>query len=93
VNPLGWVGVALVLAGAVALVIYREAARGHSLKLAGFLSDVKGEVLKITWPTKEELRKATMVILIFVVVVSLIIGTMDIILQFLLVRLPSGRGA
>ena len=54
-----------------------------------FLTDVSSEVKKITWPTREDLRKATMVILLFVVIVAIVIGTMDIVLQWLLVRLPS----
>jgi preprotein translocase subunit SecE len=54
-----------------------------------FLLDVRSEVKKITWPSREELRKATLVILGFVVLVALVIGAMDIILQWLLVRLPS----
>lgn len=47
---------------------------------------------KITWPSQDELRRATIVILIFVIVVALIIGAMDLILQWLLVRLPSRLG-
>ena len=89
---MAWVGVALTLVAAGALILHRERARAGALATALFLSEVKAEVLKITWPTRDDLKKATMVVLIFVVVVALIIGMMDIILQFLLVRLPS-RGA
>jgi preprotein translocase subunit SecE len=89
---MAWVGVALTLVAAGALILHRERARAGALATALFLSEVKAEVFKITWPTRDDLKKATMVVLIFVVVVALIIGMMDIILQFLLVRLPS-RGA
>ncbi len=54
----------------------------------GFATEVRAEVLKITWPGKDELRKATLVILGFVAFVSVLIGLLDIILQFLLVTLP-----
>ena len=84
-----YVGIALTLAAAVALVVWRERVKGGTQDFVTFLTEVKGEVLKITWPTKDELRKATLVILGFVVVVAIIIGAMDIILQWLLVRLPS----
>jgi len=89
VSWIGWVSVALTLVAAAALIVYREKARHGALAFATFVSEVKAEVLKITWPTKDDLKKATMVVLAFVVVVAIIIGTMDIVLQFLLVRLPS----
>ena len=85
----GYAGVALLLAAAVALVVWRDRVKSGSMDFAHFLSDVSAEVKKITWPTRDDLRKATMVILLFVVVVAIIIGTMDIVLQWLLVRLPS----
>ena len=88
-NWMAWVGVVLTLAAAGALLMYRERARTGALATALFISEVKAEVFKITWPTKDDLKKATMVVLVFVVVVAIIIGTMDIVLQFLLVRLPS----
>ena len=86
---MAWAGVIVTLLAAAALVLYREGARKGALATALFVSEVKAEVLKITWPTKDDLKKATMVVLLFVVVVAIIIGTMDIVLQFLLVRLPS----
>ena len=85
---LQYVLVGLLLAGAVALIMWRERVKTGTGDFVSFLGDVKSEVLKITWPSREELRKATMVILAFVVVVAIIIGTMDLVLQWLLVRLP-----
>jgi preprotein translocase subunit SecE len=46
-----------------------------------FLRDVRTEVRKVTWPTWEELKKATIVIVIFVAVLGLVIGWMDWLLQ------------
>ena len=86
---LGYVGVAVVLAAMVSLVIWREHVRVHGGNLVVFLQDVSSEVKKITWPSRDDLRKATLVILLFVIVVAIIIGTMDIVLQWLLVRLPA----
>jgi preprotein translocase subunit SecE len=88
VSWLQYVLVGLLLAGAVALIMWRERVKTGTGDFVSFLGDVKSEVLKITWPSREELRKATMVILAFVVVVAIIIGTMDLVLQWLLVRLP-----
>ena len=86
---IGMVFVALLLVAAVVMVIKRDKVKSGSTTFMQFLTDVSGEVKKITWPTRDDLRKATMVILLFVTVVAVVIGTMDIVLQWLLVRLPS----
>jgi len=46
-----------------------------------FFRDVRAEVRKVTWPTWEELKKATTVIVIFVAILGLVIGWMDWLLQ------------
>jgi preprotein translocase subunit SecE len=79
------------LAALAALLLWRGRVVAFGREFAGFLVDVQGEVQKITWPTSDDLRKATLVILGFVILVSLVIGAMDVVLQTLLVRLPSGR--
>jgi preprotein translocase subunit SecE len=50
-----------------------------------FLRDVRNEIRKVTWPTRDELRRATLVIVVFVSLLGVIIGLMDSALQFLLV--------
>ncbi len=50
-------------------------------RLVDFLRDVQGEIRKVTWPTWEELKKATTVIVIFVAILGLLIGWMDWLLQ------------
>ena len=54
-------------------------------RVAEFLREVRAEVKKVTWPPPEELRKATLVIVIFVSLLGLVIGLLDSILQFVLV--------
>ena len=53
------------------------------------VGEVKGEVQKVTWPDRQQLKNATLVILAFVALVALLIGLMDIILQWLVVTLPA----
>jgi len=48
---------------------------------------VRGEIRKVTWPTWEELKKATTVIVIFVALLGLLIGWMDWLLQQIFVVL------
>ena len=62
---------------------------GFFKRIINFLRDVRAEIGKVTWPSKEEIRKATTVIVIFVTALGLLIGLMDAILQFLLVRMPA----
>ncbi|HMG19142.1 MAG TPA: preprotein translocase subunit SecE [Gemmatimonadales bacterium] len=52
-----------------------------------FLRDVRNELRKVTWPTFEELKKATTVIIIFVTVLGIMIGLMDSFFQLVFVKL------
>jgi preprotein translocase subunit SecE len=52
-----------------------------------FLRDVRNELRKVTWPTFDELKKATTVIIIFVTVLGLLIGVMDALFQQIFVKL------
>ena len=59
--------------------------RNLALRFVTFLRDVRGEMRKVTWPTLDELKKATVVIVAFVAFLGLMIGLMDTVLQFTLV--------
>ena len=60
--------------------------RGRIARIVGFFRDVRGELRKVTWPTLDELKKATTVIIIFVSVLGLMIGLMDAAFQFVFVK-------
>jgi preprotein translocase SecE subunit len=51
-----------------------------------FLTDVRAELLKVTWPDRKQLIALTRVIIIFVILISLLIWAMDGVLQLILVR-------
>jgi preprotein translocase subunit SecE len=51
----------------------------------GFLVGVREEMRKVTWPTREELVKATRMIIVLSVVLGITIGLMDWVLQLILV--------
>ena len=51
----------------------------------GFLAGVRDELRKVTWPTREELTKATRMIIVLSIVLGITIGLMDWLLQLLLV--------
>jgi preprotein translocase subunit SecE len=62
-----------------------EGRKGVVARFVDFLREVRGEIQKVTWPTREELRKATIVIVIFVAVLGVVIGLLDALLQLIFV--------
>jgi preprotein translocase subunit SecE len=70
---------------AVATETLAPAKKGVFGRLTDFLREVRSEIQKVTWPTMEELRKATVVIVIFVVLLGIVIGLMDSLLQLVFV--------
>lgn len=92
-TPLAIVGVVAVLAAAAALVVWRERVKVAALSSAAFIGEVKAEVKKVTWPDRQQLKNATLVIVGFVMLMAVVIGVMDIILQWIFVTaLPRWLG-
>ena len=60
---------------------------GRIARFIQFLRDVRNELRKVTWPTFDELKKATTVIIIFVTVLGIMIGLMDSFFQWVFVKL------
>lgn len=89
-----WLALALVVAAvaavavAAALVVWRERVRAGARASVIFLDEVRGEVKKVTWPDREQLKNATLVVLAFLAIVALLIGALDIVLQWIVVTLP-----
>ncbi len=42
-----------------------------------YLKDVRVEVSKVTWPTREELRESTLVVIVMVFLIAVFIGLVD----------------
>ena len=42
-----------------------------------FLKEVRVELSKISWPTREELRESTVVVIVSVIVITVFIGAVD----------------
>ena len=51
----------------------------------GFLRATRAELEKVTWPTKDELLKATRMIVVLSIVLGLAIGWMDLLFNLVLV--------
>jgi len=50
-------------------------------KFAGFFNDIKLEMSKVSWPTREELIGSTIVVIVSLAVLSLFIGICDVFLS------------
>jgi preprotein translocase SecE subunit len=50
-----------------------------------FLTAVRDELRKVTWPTRPELIKATRMIIVFSILLGITIGLLDWLLQLILV--------
>jgi preprotein translocase subunit SecE len=75
--------VLLVAAGAVA--IWRDPVLAFAQRSAAYLHDVRVELRKVSWPSWDDLRKSTGVIIVFVTVVGVIIGLMDLLFSKILI--------
>ena len=50
-------------------------------KVAGFFNDIKLEMLKVSWPTKDELIGSTIIVIVSLAILSLFIGICDLLLS------------
>ncbi len=66
-----------------------EGGGGRVSRVVGFFRDVRAELRKVTWPTTDELKKATLVIVIFVSILGIAIGVLDIAFQLVFVKVPA----
>lgn len=55
-----------------------DAAQSQFSRFAAYVEDSRKELTKVSWPTVQETRKATLVVLGFVAVMALILGLVDL---------------
>ena len=51
------------------------------VRSSGYLREVKIELGKVTWPSRADLKASTTVVLLFLVLLAVVIGGMDLIFQ------------
>ncbi|MFH1824434.1 MAG: preprotein translocase subunit SecE [Candidatus Firestonebacteria bacterium] len=59
-------------------------------KLKDFLNEVKIEMLKVSWPTKDETIGSTVVVIITVAILSVFTGVADVIISGILQKIIVG---
>jgi preprotein translocase subunit SecE len=50
-------------------------------RLRGYTGEVMSEMEKVTWPTREDLKAHTTVVLFFLAVLAIIVGSIDVVFQ------------
>lgn len=63
-----------------------DGVQGKVAAARGFLEGVQHELRKVTWPTRPELIKATRMVVIMSLILGVVIGLVDFLLQLILVR-------
>ena len=58
---------------------------GRLAQVGGFLVATRGELEKVSWPSREELIKATKAVIIGALLLGVFIGLMDVLLTWILV--------
>ncbi len=56
-------------------------------KIRKFFGEIRGEMRKVTWPTRDELKESTKLVIIATFVVTLFVGAIDQILTLIIRRL------
>ena len=79
--------IALLIAAGMAIAIGFRTDQGR--QLWEFLRDAQVEVHKVVWPTREETVKATLLVVLMVVVVAIFLWLLDLLLGWL-VRMLTG---
>ena len=76
-----WMRVGAVIAGLVlGAMVFMTSGRGPELR--EFFKETRFELRKVVWPTRQETMRTTWVVMVVVVVVSLILGGFDMVIQW-----------
>jgi preprotein translocase subunit SecE len=67
-----------------------EEARDPLSRIRKALNDIRAEVMKVTWPTREELRNLTIVVIGISAGVGVVLGLLDVLLGELIRFLTTG---
>jgi preprotein translocase subunit SecE len=51
-------------------------------RMRDFVKDVRVEATKVSWPTRNELRDSTVVVIVTVIIVAVFVGIVDRMLSF-----------
>lgn len=61
-----------------------EASQDKENRIVKYLRETRAELRKVTWPTPDEARNLTVIVLVVTVVMSLFLGLLDVIFSGLI---------
>lgn len=56
-------------------------------KIKRFFSETRAEMRKVTWPTRDELKESTKIVIVATIVVTVFIGVLDTVINLIVRRL------
>ena len=56
-------------------------------KIVQYLKDVRAEMLKVAWPTRNELTSTTMLVIVFSIVSAIFVYACDLVINFIVGQL------
>lgn len=56
-------------------------------KIIAFIREVKAEIKKVSWPSRDELVGSTIIVCILVLIVAVILGIMDSVFSYFIKQL------
>ncbi len=81
-----YLGIWVVIVGGVFAYLWRK---GHLLKISGYVAETREELRKCNWPTWDELKGTTVVVVVSILLLGVLtIGTDFVILKFVRGILP-----
>jgi preprotein translocase SecE subunit len=82
-HSINWVDIivsaSIIVLGAVAFVICYFAIPSFQEKVKKFFSDYKSELKKVTWSSKEDVRRNTITVIVVIVALVIVIALLDVI--------------
>ena len=82
-HTINWVDIivsaSIIVLGAVAFVICYFAIPSFQGKVKKFISDYKSELKKVTWSSKEDVRRNTITVIVVIIALVIVIALLDII--------------
>ena len=82
-HSINWVDIivsaSIIVLGAVAFVICYFAIPSFREKVKKFFSDYKSELKKVTWSSKEDVRRNTITVIVVIIALVIVIALLDII--------------
>jgi len=76
-----------ILLGVVVAVFFWAWQKGHLLRLGNYVDETKVELRKCTWPTREELKGSTVVVIISAAIVAVFTVGVDFIISQMVILL------